>query len=72
MPSWLPWALLGFIAILLAAMPWRRLDPNYEFILQMLRLLEDEDTQILSSSSSTGRRSTTDAEDRTLSSHQHK
>jgi hypothetical protein len=71
MPNWLPWALLGFFAILLAAMPWRRLHPNHEFMLQMLRLLEDED-KITSSSSSIGRPATIDTKDRTLASHTHK
>ena len=70
--NWLPWALFGSVAILLAAMPWRRPHPNHEFILQMLRLLMDEDTKTMSSLSSIGRPATIDTEDGTLSSHPHK
>lgn len=42
MSNWLPWALLVFAALVLAAMPWRRPHPNHEFMLHMLRLLGDE------------------------------
>ena len=40
MADWLPWAFLGFVIVLLMAMPWRRPHPNHEFMLHMLRLLE--------------------------------
>jgi hypothetical protein len=43
MSNWLPWALCGLLIILLAAMPWRRVHPNHEFVLQLLRFLENED-----------------------------
>jgi hypothetical protein len=40
-----PLALLAVLMILLAAMPWRRLHPNHEFMLELLRSrLEDEQT----------------------------
>lgn len=51
MANWLPWALLGFVAVLLAAMPWRRPHPNHEFVFHMLKLLADEDDQVASPSS---------------------
>ena len=54
MGTWLPWAFLVFVAILLIAMPWRRPHPNHEFILAMLRLLEEENSDAANSSSSTG------------------
>ena len=41
MSDWLPWAVLGFIMVLLAAMPWRRPHPNHEFMFHMWRMLED-------------------------------
>jgi len=44
--NWLPWALLGFVVIVLAAVPWRRPHPNHEFILHLLRLLEDQDAEV--------------------------
>ena len=47
MPNWLPWALLCFVAVLLAVMPWRRPHPNHEFMLHVLELLEDEDAKVL-------------------------
>jgi|GEM_PF-3321594 hypothetical protein len=40
----LPFALLVFLVAILVAMPWRRPDPNHEFMLELLRLLEDEHT----------------------------
>jgi hypothetical protein len=46
MGNWLPWALLVLVAILLMAMPWRRPHPNHEFMLDMLRLLEDNDSNV--------------------------
>lgn len=42
MSNWLPWALLVFVALVLAAMPWRRPHPNHEFMLHTLPLLGDE------------------------------
>jgi hypothetical protein len=51
MPTWLPWALLVFAATILAAMPWRRPHPNHEFMLQLLRLLEDDDSDAANLSS---------------------
>jgi hypothetical protein len=56
MGIWLPWAFLVFVAILLMAMPWRRPHPNHEFIFDMLRLLEEEDSDAANPSSSTGNR----------------
>jgi hypothetical protein len=53
MSNWLPWALLVFVALVLAAMPWRRPHPNHEFMLHMLRLLGDEgsdETQFIENS----------------------
>ena len=44
MGSWLPWALLVFVAILLMAMPWRRPDPHHEFMLNLLQLLKQDDS----------------------------
>lgn len=55
MSNWLPWALLGFVVIVLAAMPWRRPHPNHEFMLNLLRLLEDEDAEVANSSSNISR-----------------
>ena len=40
----LPLALLALIVVLLAAMPWHRPHPNHQFMLELLRLLEDEPT----------------------------
>jgi len=41
----LPFALLAVVVVLLAAMPWRRPHPNHQFMLELLRLLgEDEQT----------------------------
>ena len=45
MGTWLPWALLAFVAILVMAMPWRRPDPHHEFMLKMLQLLEQDDSE---------------------------
>jgi hypothetical protein len=42
MPAAVPFALLAMVVILVAMMPWRRPHPNHEFMLQMLRILEDE------------------------------
>ncbi len=42
MSIWLPLALLALVVVLLAAMPWRRPHPNHQFMLELLRLLEDE------------------------------
>ena len=51
MSIWLPLALLALLVALLAAMPWRRAHPNHQFILELLRLLEDEQPNSLDSSS---------------------
>jgi hypothetical protein len=40
----LPFALLVFLVAILVAMPWRRPDPNHQFMLELLRLLEDNQT----------------------------
>lgn len=61
MSSWLPLALLGFVVIVLAAMPWRR-------PLHLLRLLEYGDAEVTSSSSSIGRPSNADGEGSSVSS----
>ena len=53
MNNWLPWALLIFVVMVLAAMPWRRPHPNHEFMLHMLGLLEQDDSDPPSLSSST-------------------
>ncbi len=53
MAHWLPWTFLAFVIALLMAMPWRRPHPNHEFILDMLRLLE-EDSEGSNSSSGAG------------------
>jgi hypothetical protein len=47
MGAWLPWALLVFVGILLVAMPWRRPDPKHEFMLKMLQLLEEDESDVL-------------------------
>ena len=39
-----PWVLLGIVALIVGAMPWRRPHPNHEFMLKMLQLLQDEET----------------------------
>ena len=39
----LPFALLAVVVVLLAAMPWRRPHPNHQFILELLRLLEEDE-----------------------------
>jgi len=44
MGTWLPWLFLLFVAVLVMAMPWRRPHPNHEFMLQMLGLLEEAET----------------------------
>jgi hypothetical protein len=54
MAYWLPWVLLCFVAVLLAAMPWHRPYPNHQFMLHMLGLLQDEDDKTASNSSSIG------------------
>jgi len=61
MGTWLPWALLVFVAILVVAMPWGRPHPNHEFMLNMLRLIQDEDTRVAGDSLLNGRRLNTDA-----------
>lgn len=53
MADWLPSGLLAFVTIILAAIPWWRPDPNHEFMLDMLRLLKDEDSEASGSSSGT-------------------
>lgn len=68
MSNWLPWALLGFVAVVLAAMPWRRPHPNHEFMLHLLKLLENEDAEVANSSSSIGPLSNADVKDRSVSS----
>jgi hypothetical protein len=50
--NWLPWALLGFVTVVLATMPWRRPHPNHEFTLHLLKLLEDEDAEVAVTSTS--------------------
>jgi hypothetical protein len=47
----LPIALLVIVVALLAAMPWRRVHPNHQFILELLRLLEDKQPSSVDSSS---------------------
>lgn len=64
MSEWLPWALLVLVVMVLAAMPWRRPHPNHEFMLHMLRLLEDDNTSVASESLPNGRRPNTDAKHR--------
>ena len=44
----LPFALLVFLAVLLAAMPWHRPHPNHQFMLDLLQVLGD-DEQVKSS-----------------------
>jgi hypothetical protein len=39
----LPFALLALFIVLLAAMPWRRPHPNHQFMLELLRLLEEDE-----------------------------
>ena len=39
----LPLALLALLVVLLAAMPWHRPHPNHQFILELLRLLEEDE-----------------------------
>jgi hypothetical protein len=41
MSDWLPWSVLGFILLLIAAMPWQRPHPNHEFMFRMWASLED-------------------------------
>jgi hypothetical protein len=43
----LPFALLAAFVVLLAAMPWRRPHPNHRFMLELLRLFEEDDQTIL-------------------------
>lgn len=64
MSDWLPWALLVFVVMVLAAMPWRRPHPKHEFMLHMLQLLEDEDTSVAGESLHNGGRPNTDAKHR--------
>ena len=39
----LPLALLALLVVLLAAMPWHRPHPNHQFMLELLRLLEEDE-----------------------------
>ena len=39
----LPLALLAVFVVLLAAMPWRHPHPNHQFMLELLRLLEEDE-----------------------------
>ncbi len=39
----LPIAILLFVAVCLAVMPWRRTDPRHVFILNQLKMLSDPD-----------------------------
>jgi hypothetical protein len=39
----LPLALLALLVVLLAAMPWHRPHPNHQFMLGLLRLLEEDE-----------------------------
>jgi hypothetical protein len=39
----LPFALLAVFVVLLAAMPWRRPHLNHQFMLELLRLLEEDE-----------------------------
>jgi hypothetical protein len=71
MSNWLPWALLAFVAVVVAAMPWRRPHPNHEFMLHMLRLLEDEDSDPSNFSSHMKNTSNANTAGRQLSSHTH-
>ena len=54
MADLLPLAYLALVTLVLAAMPWRRPHPNHEFMLDMLRLLEEEDSEPEGSPSGTG------------------
>ena len=64
MGTWLPWLCLLCVAIVVMAMPWRRPHANHEFMLQMLRLLEDGDTNIADESLPNGLRLNDDAKHR--------
>lgn len=39
----LPLALMALLVVLLAAMPWHRPHPNHQFMLELLRLLEEDE-----------------------------
>ena len=39
----IPFALMAVFVVLLAAMPWRRPHPNHQFMLEFLRLLEEDE-----------------------------
>ena len=39
----LPLALMALLIVLLASMPWHRPHPNHQFMLELLRLLEEDD-----------------------------
>jgi len=44
--SWcLDLAVLAIFLLLVAAMPWKRPDPNHVFALEMLKLLKDENSE---------------------------
>ncbi len=43
MRTWLPWMLLAFSALLIAAMPWRRPDPRHQFIFRLISSMEEGD-----------------------------
>lgn len=44
MRGWMPWALLAVLIVLVAAAPWRRVDPKHEFIVNLLSNLGSEDS----------------------------
>ncbi len=43
MRQWLPWLFLALLVLLLAAAPWRRVDPKHEFMVNLLNRLGTED-----------------------------
>jgi hypothetical protein len=55
----LPLALMALLVVLLAAMPWHRPHPNHKFMLEVLRLLEEDEQTNSSDSSLTHAQSTT-------------
>jgi hypothetical protein len=55
----LPLALMALLVVLLAAMPWHRPHPNHQFMLKVLRLLEEDEQTNSSDSSLTHVQSTT-------------
>jgi hypothetical protein len=45
MSWWLDLAVVAIFILLVAAMPWKRPDPNYVFALEMLELLKDKNAE---------------------------